>query len=160
MIVVVMGPSGAGKTTVGSLLARDCGWEFVDGDAFHSPANVEKMAHGIGLEDADRWAWLEAIRAAMEQWARDGRDVVLACSALKQVYREKLHRGPEVRLVWLTGSPALLRERLRRRTGHFAGEALLDSQLAIAEAPADAVSVDVAEAPEEIVARIRRRLGT
>jgi gluconokinase len=159
MIVVLLGPTGVGKTTIGALLAQRLGATFVDGDDFHPAANVEKMSRGVPLTDDDRRPWLAAIHAEMEEWARDGRETVLACSALKQVYRDALYRGPEVRLVWLTGSEALIRERLRHRTGHFAGEALLTSQLAIAEPPADAIVMDVSQAPEEIVARLLKRLS-
>jgi gluconokinase len=159
MILVLMGPTGVGKTTIGKGLAEGLGWAFADGDDFHSPANVEKMARGIGLEDADRWPWLAAIHDAMARWDQEKRNVVLACSALKQAYREQLYRGPDVKLVWLTGREALIRERLRHRTGHFASETLLSSQLAIAETPADAITVDVDRPPAEIVALIRDRLG-
>jgi gluconokinase len=159
MIVLVMGPTGVGKTTIGTRLAERLGVLFADGDDFHPAANVEKMSRGVPLTDADRWPWLAAIRMAMEGWARAGTGAVLACSALKQAYRDALYRGPEVRLVWLTASEAVIRERLRRRAGHFAGEALLASQIAIAEPPADAIAVDVAGTPDAIVDAILARLG-
>jgi gluconokinase len=159
MILVIMGPTGVGKTTIGKRLAERRGWAFADGDDFHSPSNVEKMARGVGLEDADRWPWLAAIHDAMARWDEEKRNVVLACSALKQAYRERLYRGPGVQFVWLTGREALIRERLQHRTGHFASEALLSSQLAIAETPADAITVDVDRPPEEVVALICGRLG-
>jgi gluconokinase len=156
-----MGPAGSGKTTVGELLAAQLGWEFADGDSFHSPANVEKMSHGIPLTDADRLPWLQSIREAMLQWRAQGRSVVLACSALKRRYRELLLIGPEAKLVYLKGSFELLRQRLHSRTGHYAGEQILTSQFADLEEPTDAevLVVDVAHSPAEIVAEIRKQLG-
>jgi len=96
-----MGVTGAGKTTIGVLLAQRLGWEFVDADSFHSPANVEKIRQGIALDDADRAPWLRAIRKAMEGWVSAGKSVVLACSALKRSYRQQLDVGPEVRFVYI-----------------------------------------------------------
>jgi gluconokinase len=159
MIVVLMGPMGVGKTTVGRLLAERLGWEFADGDDFHPAANVEKMHRGIPLDDDDRAPWLAALREAMRGWSAQGRSVVLACSALKQIYREQLYRGPEVRFVFLKGSFALIRERLHSRTGHFAAEGLLASQFAILEMPEDAIVIDVDPPPAEVVAAICRALG-
>jgi gluconokinase len=159
MIVVLMGPMGVGKTTIGRLLADRLGWEFADGDDFHPAANVEKMRRGIPLDDDDRMPWLSALREAMRAWVAEGRSVVLACSALKQAYRDHLHHSPEVRLVYLKGSFELIRERLHARTGHFAAESLLASQFAILEAPEDAIVVDVAPPPDEIVSTIARALG-
>ena len=154
-----MGPTGAGKTTIGSLLASQLGWEFVDGDDFHPTANVEKMKRGLPLNDADREPWLDSIRKAMLGWIAEKRNIVLACSALKRAYRDRLAAGPEVKLVYLKGSYDLLRERLQRRHGHFANEAILAGQFADLEEPEDAVTVDVSSSPEEIVAQIRGELG-
>ena len=159
MVVIVMGVVGAGKTTVGSLLARELGWEFVDGDSFHPAANVEKMSRGIPLSDADRDAWLGAIHDAVERWVGERRNVVLACSALKRVYRERIGVGPDVKFVYLKGSYKVIAQRLRARHGHFATEQLLDSQFAILEEPDDAVTVDVSLEPEEMVAQIKSGLG-
>ncbi len=154
-----MGVVGAGKTTVGELLARQLGWEFVDADSFHSATNIEKIRQGIPLDDADRAPWLEAMRQAMVKWIGEDGNVVLACSALRRSYRERLRVGPEVKLVYLKGSYKLIDERLRLRQGHFAGEKLLASQFAALEEPEDAVAVDVSGSPEEIVAEIKVRLG-
>lgn len=154
-----MGPAGSGKTTVGELLAAQLGWEFVDGDSFHSPANIEKMAHGIPLDDNDRIPWLNSIREAMEQWIAQRRNVVLACSALKRSYREILQFSPDVKLVYLKGSYELLRQRLHSRQGHYATEQLLASQFADLQEPADAITIDVSRSPEEIVAEIRKQLA-
>ncbi|PYT47764.1 MAG: gluconate kinase [Acidobacteria bacterium] len=159
MIVLLMGPAGSGKTTVGELLAGQLGWEFADADNFHSPANIEKMAHGVPLDDNDRIPWLNSIREAMEQWNAQRRSVVLACSALKKIYRERLQINSGVKLAYLKGTYDLLRERLHSRRGHYATEQLLASQFADLEEPEDAITVDVAHSPEEIVAEIRRQLA-
>jgi gluconokinase len=154
-----MGPAGSGKTTVGELLAAQLGWEFVDGDSFHSPANIQKMVRGIPLSDADRIPWLDSIRDAMLQWVAQRRNVVLACSALKRTYRERLQINSDVKLVYLKGSYELLRERLHARKGHYASEQLLASQFADLEEPTDAITIDAARSPAEIVAGIRKQLA-
>ncbi len=154
-----MGPAGSGKTTVGKLLAAQLGWDFFDADNFHSPANIEKMSHGIPLGDEDRIPWLNSIRAAMLQWDSNGRNAVLACSALKRSYREMLQINSNVKVVYLKGTFELFRERLRARKGHYAGEQILAGQFADLEEPADAITIDAAQSPEEIVAEIRKRLA-
>ncbi len=154
-----MGVSGAGKTTVGKLLAAELGWHFVDADDYHPPANVEKMRNGIPLTDADRAPWLEALRALIAGLIAEGNNTVLACSALKQSYREALQVAPEVQFVYLKGTPQLLRRRLHERLGHFMTERMLDSQLAALEEPDDALIVDVDRSPAEIVADIREKLS-
>jgi|SRR5271166_4109033 len=159
MIVIVMGVVGAGKTTVGRLLAEQFGWEFADADDFHPPANVEKIRHGIALTDDDRHPWLERLRAAIADWITKKRDVVLACSALKRSYRQELQAGPEVRFVYLKGSANLIAQRLRSRQGHFAGEQILASQFADLEEPEEAVTVEIGSPPQQIVDEIRKKLG-
>ena len=154
-----MGPAGSGKTTVGELLGSQLGWKFVDGDSFHSPANIEKMARGVPLDDKDRMPWLNSIAAAMVQWDSQRRDTVLACSALKRNYRERLQINDGVKLIYLKGTYDLLRERLHSRTGHYAGEQLLASQFADLEEPTDAITVNVDGTPEDIVTEIRKRLA-
>ena len=159
MIVIVMGVVGAGKTTIGKHLAAELGWQFADADDFHPASNVEKISYGISLTDKDREPWLDRLRDAILHWIAEGQSTVLACSALKRTYRVKLQVNPQVRFVYLKGSAALIAERLRARHGHFAGEAILSSQMADLEEPESALTVDVSAGPEQIVDQIRNGLG-
>jgi gluconokinase len=159
VIVIIMGTTGAGKTTVGTMLATQLNWQFADADTFHPPANIEKMSHGIPLTDADRAPWLEAMRKAILEWIAAGKNVVLACSALKRAYRDELRPSPEVKIIYLKGDYALFAERIRHRHGHFAGEQILAGQFADLEEPTDAITIDAAHSTEEIVAEIRERLA-
>jgi gluconokinase len=154
-----MGVTGAGKTTVGRLLALQLGWDFLDADDFHSESNLEKMRQGIPLSDEDRQPWLERLRAEVANRDADGRELVLACSALKKDYRKILEAGPAVRFVYLKGSAEQIAQRLSKRHGHFADERILAGQFADLEEPNDAVVVDAVEAPERIVSEIRKKLG-
>jgi gluconokinase len=151
MVILVMGVTGAGKTTVGKLLAQRLGWKFLDADDFHPPKNIEKMKHGIPLTDSDREPWLAAIHAALLDDAAKNQNVVLACSALKQKYREKLAAGPEMRICYLKGSFERISSHIEHRTGHFAGEAILAGQFADLEEPDDAAVLDATATPEENV---------
>jgi gluconokinase len=136
MIIVAMGVSGSGKTTLGRALARELGAEFLEGDRFHPEANVAKMSRGEPLEDADRWPWLDRLAEELARIRRAGGTAVLACSALKRAYRDRLRRGaPELRLLFLKGDKALIRERHRARAQHFMPPGLLDSQFASLEEP-------------------------
>lgn len=159
MIVIVMGTTASGKTTIGSLLAQRLGWEFVDADDFHPPANVDKMKHGIPLTDADREPWLRALRQKIIEWYGQTRNVVLACSALKQSYRDELRATSDVKFVYLKGSYELFRERVLARKGHFAKQDLLASQFLDLEEPQDAITLDARESPEEMVGEAAKQLG-
>jgi gluconokinase len=162
MILVLMGVSGSGKTTVGKLLAGQLGWAFIEGDDFHPAANVEKMRRGVPLDDDDRRPWLQALRRRIVEAIANGENAVLACSALKHAYQDYLEgHDPDdlVRYVYLCGSEGLLRSRLAARKGHFMNPALLHSQFETLEPPEHAVRVDVGPAPEAIVAEVRRKVG-
>src|SRR5271165_7485744 len=119
MIVIIMGTTGSGKTTIGTSLAKRMGWEFVDADDFHPLGNVEKMKHGIPLTDADREPWLKALHDKIVEWSAQERSVVLACSALKQSYRDELQANSDVKFVYLKGSIELFSQRVLARKGHF-----------------------------------------
>ena len=156
MIIIVMGVSGCGKTVVGSRLAERLGAHYAEGDQFHSPANVEKMRGGIPLTDEDRWPWLNAIAEAIDGWRGDGRDAVVACSALKKVYRDVLKGGRgDVLVVHLKGSKELIAGRLARRRHEYMPAALLQSQFDTLEPPdprtENVIAVDIAPEPEAIV---------
>ena len=155
MVVLLMGVSGAGKTTVGTLLALELGWEFADADDYHSAANVEKMRNGIPLTDADRAPWLSSLRGVIEAWIVSSKSGVLACSALKAEYRQRLVVGLEVRVVYLKADRGLLRERLLGRRGHYMKESMLESQIATLEEPQDAFVVDAGLPAEDVVREIR-----
>jgi gluconokinase len=159
VIVIVMGVVGAGKTTIGSLLAQQLGWSFVDADDYHSSENKAKIHRGIPLTDADREPWLERLHNEIANWIASGANVVLACSALKRKYREELKVGPEVKFVYLKGDAAVIDSRLRGRKGHFADDKILASQLADLEEPHDAVTVAIDKTPSQVAAAIRQRLG-
>ena len=158
MVILVMGVTGAGKTTVGKLLAQQLGWQFLDADDFHPPANIEKMKHGIALNDADREPWLSAIHAALLDYAAKNQNAVLACSALKQKYRERLAAGLDMRICYLKGSFEEISSHIEHRTGHFAGEAILAGQFADLEEPDDALVLNTSAAPEENISEALTKL--
>jgi len=160
MVIIVMGVTGTGKTTVGLRLAETLGWRFHDADDFHPAANKAKMHAGIPLTDVDRWPWLQALRGVIEQALADNVGAVVTCSALRRAYRDVLSGGlTQVRYVHLTGDPRVLAARLAGRHGHFMNPALLESQIATLEAPVDAIEIDVALTPDQQVAEIRRALS-
>ena len=153
--VIVMGVSGSGKSTVGRELAERLGWSFEDADAYHPPENVAKMRLGTPLTDGDRWPWLDRLRAMLRERVERSDPTVLACSALKRSYRERLGTtDPRIALVYLRGSPQLISTRLRSRTDHYFDPALLDSQFQALEEPEHALVMDVDESPNRIVDRI------
>lgn len=159
LVVVLMGVSGSGKTTIGTMLARELGWEFRDGDELHPEANRRKMHAGIPLTDEDRRPWLIAIHDLIARHVRDGTHAIVACSALKQSYRDMIVVDPiKVRLVFLNAPRELIAKRLRQRTGHFFDPALLASQFETLEVPRDALEVDASPAPEHVCRAIRARL--
>lgn len=154
--IIVMGVSGAGKSSIAELLARRLECAFVEGDQLHPASNVKKMADGIPLTDEDRWPWLELIGEKLQAARSRNEDIVLTCSSLKKIYREKLREtgGEPLYFVFLKGSPELLADRMGHRKGHFMPTALLQSQLATLESPegeASVVTVDIDQTIEEIV---------
>ena len=160
MIILLTGVSGSGKTAVGSGLAERLGIQFVDGDDLHPEENVRKMAAGTPLTDADREPWLLATRAVLEEHVQTGTPVIVACSALKESYRQLLIDGlPEVRLVFLRGSREVLEQRIDSRKGHFFDPSLLDSQLATLEEPEDALVIDIATDLEAVIHTVQASLG-
>jgi gluconokinase len=161
VIVVICGVSGAGKTTVGKLLAQEFGWHFYEADDFHSPGNVEKMRGGVPLTDEDRWPWLENLRELIERLLSAGENAVMACSALKRKYRERLRVNSDVKLVFLRGDYALIAEQLRHRHDHFMNPALLQSQFADLEEPQQeqpAITIELGRLPHELLEKIKAKL--
>lgn len=158
MVIVVAGVSGAGKTTVGRALAARTGFDFAEGDDFHPAANVAKMRAGEPLDDRDRAPWLDRLAAAIDGWIREGRDVVLTCSALRRANRDRLRHGrAAVRIVQLDVPRAVLEQRLRERAGHFMPASLLTSQLATLQPPddeGDALVLPAADAVDSVVDRL------
>jgi gluconokinase len=159
MIVIVMGTTASGKTTIGGVLAKRIGWQFADADDFHPAANVEKMRQGIPLTDADRAPWLKVLHNKIIEWSTAGRSVVLACSALKQSYRDELKAVPDVKFVYLKGTYELFSQRVLARKGHFAKQDLIASQFAALEEPTDAIIADAGKTPDGIVEDVCKQLG-
>jgi gluconokinase len=159
MIILLMGVSGSGKTTVGEKLAERLGFEFRDADDFHPPENVAKMHGGVPLDDHDRAPWLENLRGLIETNLRERRGTILACSALKRKYRDFLRIDDAVRFVHLKGDYRLIEKRLEQRVGHFMNSALLQSQFDALEEPKNALTVEIDAEPNEIVEKIITRLN-
>lgn len=160
-VIIVMGVSGVGKTTVGKALASAIDAAFAEGDSYHPEENVEKMRRGQPLTDDDRWPWLDRLRAEIDGWLREDRRVVLACSALKTSYRERLcPNAGGVSFVYLRAAPACIQERLAARKGHYMPASLLDSQLAALETPEDAIAIDTERPLDDILGDLMPLVGT
>jgi gluconokinase len=155
VILLLMGVCGCGKTTVGEALARAIGCRFLDADDFHPQANVEKMANGIPLTDQDRWPWLDIMAGELGRILAGGEHAVLACSALKEAYRERLKRAGDVRIVYLKGDEMTIAGRLASRQHAYMPPTLLPSQFAALEEPADALVVDIRDPIARQIERIR-----
>jgi gluconokinase len=162
VIVIVFGVSGAGKTTIGKLLAEQLGWQFYEADDFHPRANIEKMRSGRPLTDEDRWPWLELLREQITRSLAAKENPVLACSALKRAYRKRLGVSDDVKFVFLRGGYERIERQLGRRRGHFMNPALLQSQFADLEEPQpdeDVLTIDLGRSPQELVDEIKAKLG-
>lgn len=159
MVILVMGVSGSGKSTIGQLLAESLQWQFYDADDFHSPESIAKMSKNIPLQDSDRMPWLMQLQKAIDHWLETQNNVVLACSALKDSYRIMLWRdSQQMRLVYLKGPEKLIQQRLQSRYNHFMSANLLETQLDILEEPQTALYVDISNSPLKIVAQIQTDL--
>jgi gluconokinase len=160
LVLIFMGVAGSGKTTVAALFAKKTGAVFYEGDEFHSPKNIAKMSNGIPLTNGDREKWLQTLRKIIVRSLKAGEFTALTCSALKSKYREVLQAGDSrVKFVHLTGPRAVIEKRLKARRGHFMPPALLESQFAILEPPADALTFSCEKTPEEIVTALIQVLG-
>jgi gluconokinase len=159
MIVLVMGVSGSGKTTIGEALALELGWKYLDADDYHPMANIRKMGAGMPLQDSDRWPWLEKINEELVKFQERGKSVIVGCSALKQAYRERLARGlREFKVVYLRGDFPLIQSRIAARKHRFMPATLLQSQFDALEPPHDAIEIDVAGELTDSVAAVLKRL--
>ncbi|MEY2440086.1 MAG: gluconokinase [Verrucomicrobiota bacterium] len=161
MIVILFGVSGAGKTTLGRVLAADLGWTFYEGDDFHSQANIDKMQAGVPLTDEDRRPWLNALRGMIERCSAKKENIILTCSALKKSYRSFLRVNEEVKFVYLRGSYDLVANQLRQRHGHFMNPELLRSQFATLEEPDPAeqvMTIELGRSPRDLVDEINKKL--
>ncbi len=160
MIIIIMGVSGSGKTTIGETLASELGWKFRDADGFHPAANIEKMRQGLPLNDVDRRPWLEALRQAIENAIQTNANLILTCSALKATYRQFLSESSDqVKFVYLKGSFELIEQRIKQRQGHYMKADLLKSQFDALEEPHDAIAVEIDQPPDAIAQQIKTKLG-
>ncbi len=159
MIILVMGVSGSGKTTIGQKLAESLNFQFRDADDFHPDENIQKMRNNIPLTDGDRLPWLETMQGVIDQWLKENQNVVLTCSGLKEKYRQMLCRDPEkMKLVYLKGSYELIESRLKQRKNHFMKFNLLQSQFEDLEEPTGVILVDISQSPVEIIQEIQQAL--
>ena len=159
MVILIMGVSGSGKTTIGEGLASELNWKFKDADEFHSAANIEKMRQGIPLNDDDRRPWLQALRQAIDEALQTNTNLILACSALKAAYRQVLGEpSAQVKFVYLKGSFELIEQRLQQRQGHYMKADLLRTQFDALEEPTDAIAVEIDQSSSAIVQQIKNCL--
>jgi gluconokinase len=161
VIVIIFAVSGAGKTTVGELLARELGWRFLEADDFHPPANIEKMRSGWPLNDEDRWPWLESLREQIKRSLAAGENAVLACSALKRAYRDALRVNEKVKFVFLRGDHAVVERQIRSRHGHFMNPELLQSQFDDLEEPQGdehVITIELGRTPRQLAEEIEVKL--
>ena len=158
MFIIFTGVAGAGKTTVGKLLAKELGWRFYEGDDFHPPANVEKMRRGEPLTDEDRRPWLDALRTVIQGALENDENGILACSALKRCYRARLRVSEQVIFVHLAASPDVIQRRLEHRQGHFMNPSLIESQFSTLETPQTGLSLDASLPPAVLVQQVRQAL--
>jgi len=156
MIIIIMGVAGSGKTTIGSLLADELGWAFYDADDFHSEANRAKMSQGIALTDEDRAGWLLSLKDLIVQNIQQNTSAVLACSALKNSYRETLKVNERVKFIYLRGTYEQIKARLINRSGHYMSAGMLESQFQTLEEPQDILTIDISNSPQDIVTLIRK----
>ena len=158
MIIIIMGVAGSGKTTIGSLLADELGWAFYDADDFHSEANRAKMSQGIALTDDDRADWLLSLKDLINQNIQQNTSAVLACSALKNSYRETLKVNERVKFIYLRGTYEQIKARLTHRSGHYMSAGMLESQFQTLEEPQDILTIDISNSLQDIVTLIRKGL--
>ena len=156
MIIIIMGVAGSGKTTIGSLLADELGWGFYDADDFHSKLNLAKMSQGIALTDEDRASWLESLKELIDRNVQQNIPIILACSALKDSYRNILEVSKRVKFVYLHGTYEQIKARLHNRMEHFMSADMLDSQFNTLEEPQNALTIDITNTPQDILAIIRK----
>ena len=158
-IIIIMGVAGCGKSTIGSMLAHELGWDFYDADDLHSESNRLKMAQNTPLTDEDRAGWLDSLRSLIGQNIQNEKSIVLACSALKKSYRDILMINEQVKFIYLRGTYEQIEARLLQRSGHFMSAKMLASQFDILEEPQDAVTIDITHTPQEIISVIRKGLA-
>jgi gluconokinase len=156
MIIIVMGVAGSGKTTIGSLLADKLNWKFYDADDFHPESNRAKLSSGVALTDEDRAGWLTTLKELIAENIQQNISVVLACSALKDSYRNTLKVDERVKFIYLKGTYEQIKIRLNKRTGHFMSAGMLDSQFDTLEEPQSTLTIDIAHTPQEIISIIRK----
>jgi gluconokinase len=159
VIVIIMGVLGSGKTLIGQMLSQELGWDFFDADDFHPSANILKISRSIPLTDNDRKPWLKILNKLLQKSSQESKSAILACSALKQSYRDILVQDvPKTRFVYLKGDEELIRNRLKERSGHFAKDSLLASQFESLEAPSNAIIVEISQSPEKILEQIKKEI--